>query len=89
MKKSFTSVVLLVVILAVGGYVTYRYAIKPWLEKRELEKAIDKGCEEVVKKFEAEKEQIAEDLAQLLEKMETEIETAKENTEVNKVELDK
>ena len=69
MKKSPVSMLLLLALLVIGGYVTYRYVIQPWMKKRIIEKAVEEGCADVVKKFEKQKQEIAEDLAKLIDKI--------------------
>ena len=71
MKKSPISLLLLLAVFVAGGYVVYYYAVKPWLDKRAINKAVEKGCEEMVKRFDEQKEEIAEDLAALLEKIDS------------------
>src|SRR5437879_4588841 len=69
MQSKNSSLLLWVVVIVVAGFALYRFVIKPKMERRAFEQAIEKGCEDVAKKFDEQKEEIAQDLAQLLEKM--------------------
>lgn len=85
MKRSPLSILLFLLVIVVGGYAAYRYMVKPWLEKRALEKAIEKGCEDVLHKFDEQKEEIVDDLAKLIEKIEIDMqpqEAQQENEEI-------
>ena len=66
-KRSWTW--LLVVIAVVGGTLVYRYALKPAKHKKGLEMAMDENCEAMAQKFNEEKEEIAQDLSEILDKM--------------------
>ena len=73
MKKSPLSILLLVLVIVAGGYAAYRYILLPWIEKRAIEKAVERGCENVVRKFDEHKDEIVDDLAKLIEKIEVDM----------------
>jgi hypothetical protein len=67
-KKSFSW--LLLVVAGVGGFLVYRYAIKPAMQHKGLERSMDQGSEAMAQEFNEQKEEIAEDLSAILSKME-------------------
>lgn len=69
MQSRTSSMLLWVAVVAVAGFAFYRFVLQPKMERRAIEQALEKGCEDVVKRFEEEKDEIAQDLAKLLEKM--------------------
>jgi hypothetical protein len=73
MKRSPISILLVVAVLAAIGYGAYYYGIRPWMERRAIEKAVEKGCQEVVQKFDEHKDEIVEDLTKLIEKIEVDM----------------
>ena len=60
--------ILVVVLLAMGAVGFYGYFfIKREIQKRAIKQAIESGCELVIKKFEEEHEDIAEDVSRLMD----------------------
>lgn len=69
-KKSPLSIVFISALILALGYAMYRWVIKPFMDKRVMEQAMEKGCDAVIEKFQEKREEMAEDLAKLLEKIE-------------------
>lgn len=61
-KKSYTWLLLLIAF--VGGFLVYRYAIKPMTQR-----ALERDSQAMAQKFDKEKEEIAADLSEILAKM--------------------
>ena len=71
MKKKRSTIVLLLIFtaLCIGGYYGYQL-LQRELKKRAFKRAIEEGCELVIKKYEEEQDEIAQDVARLMEQME-------------------
>lgn len=69
MQFKTSSLLLWVAVIVVAGFAVYKWVIQPRMQRQVMEQAIEKGCEDVVKRFDEQKEEIVEDLAKLLEKM--------------------
>lgn len=52
-----------------GGFLVYHFVLKPIMQRRAVEQALNEGCEAMAQKFDEEKEEIIEDLSAILSKM--------------------